>query len=241
MLRLSIRRAALAAAIAGLWPTVAAAQSSVVNFTLGYFVVRGEDARVDDDVLIADLSDRDPLLFEIADFNGGHVEGEWLVALGRHVELGAGIGYYRRTVPSIYRGLVRPDGSEIEQDLKLRIAPISATIRFLPLGLDERVQPYFGGGVGIFNWRYSETGEFIDPADRSIFPARYVGAGNAVGPIFLGGLRYVADPWVVGGEIRYQRAEGDLPFVDEDPTNGFLGRKIDLGGFTTQVTVGIRF
>lgn len=232
-----IRSLSLAVLAALAAPAAASAQNHSLNFSIGYFAVRGEDARVDDDVLLQDLSVPPPLLFEIGDFNGATVGAEWLVSLGRHIEAGAGIGYYRRTVPTIYAELTRADGSEIEQDLKLRIAPVTATIRFLPLGRGERFEPFIGGGVGVFTWRYSETGDFV-ASNNDIFRARFVESGNDVGAVILGGLRYVADPWLGGVEVRYQRAEGTLP---TDGDNAFLGGKIDLTGWTTNFTVGIRF
>ena len=74
----------------------------------------------------------------------------------------SGIGIYSRTSPAIYRDFTHPGGAEIEQDLKLRVVPITATFRFLPLGHRDAIVPYIGGGVGIYRWRYSEVGEFLD-------------------------------------------------------------------------------
>ena len=51
-----------------------------VGFNFGYFVVRGEDVRIDDDVLLANLDD---LAFEIGDFSGFSFGGEWLYGIGR--------------------------------------------------------------------------------------------------------------------------------------------------------------
>jgi hypothetical protein len=96
------------------------------------------------------------------------------------------------------------------------------------------VQPYFGVGLGVFNWRYSESGEFVDFRDESIFRESYVADGNSVGPVAFGGLRFAGDAFSGGGEIRYQQAEGDL---DER----FAGSRIDLGGWTYQFTFGFRF
>ena len=45
---------------------------------------------------------------------------------------------------------VNSNFSEIEQEFKLRIVPFTATFRFLPLGRKGAVQPYIGGGVGVF-------------------------------------------------------------------------------------------
>lgn len=207
-----------------------------VGFNVGYFSVRGFDARPDDDVLVQNLSQGSySLAFDVKDFNGATVGGEWLVAVSDYLEAGVGLGFYQRTVPSVYAQKVRNDGAELEQDLKLRIIPVSATVRFLPVGRGG-VEPYVGAGIGAFNWRYSESGEFIDTDDFT-FTDRFTASGTAVGPVVLGGIRFpVADVWTVGGEVRYQSARGK-GLLDED----FLGDEIDLGGWTTSFTFHLRF
>jgi hypothetical protein len=219
----------LACGVVALSPAPLAAQQTL-NFTLGGFVPRGFDARVEGDTLV---ENRNSLLFDIEDFNGAAVGAEWLLPVGEYFEVGAGLGFYRRTVPSIYEDLVDEDGTEIDQDLRLRIIPLTATIRVLPLGQSNGVQPYFGAGVGVFNWRYSESGEFVDD-DGFIFRDSFVGEGNEPGVVGFGGIRFAADAFSVGGEVRYSAAEADLP--DE-----FLGTAIDLGGWTYQFTAGFRF
>lgn|SRR5687767_2462402 len=226
-----------AAAIVGLVaPSPAAAQQSF-NFYLGGFTPSSEDARSrsggrSDDVLVNNL---DFLSFNIKDFNNVTVGGEWLVALGDRAEAGIGLGIYSKSVPSVYADLVNEDLSEIEQDLKLRIVPFTATFRFLPLGRESGVQPYIGAGVGLYRWRYTESGEFVD-FDSSIFRETYIGSGGAAGPVILGGLRFPLGSWDVGGEIRYQNAEGTLP-----DDQGFSAEKIDLGGFNYLLTFNVRF
>lgn len=210
-------------------------QRHAVGVTFGWFGVRGEDARVSSDVLLANL---DFLAFEIKDFNTGTIGGEWLVGVGEYLEAGVGIGYQRRTVPSVYRDVTFEDGFDIAQEMRLRIVPITGTVRFLPLGRAASVQPYVGGGVSLLNWRYSEFGEFVDFTDDTIFNARYTASGNTVGPVILAGLRApVSDMWLVGGEIRYQRGEGDT----DAPTTGLLGDKIDLGGWSANFGIHFRF
>jgi opacity protein-like surface antigen len=207
-----------------------------IGFNLGYFAVKGEDSRVDDDVLVADLSSAEALAFDIKDFSGWNVGGEWLIGMGDYLEAGVGVNFYQRTVPSVYADFEHPDGSEIAQDLKLRIIPISATVRFLPIGR-AGVTPYVGGGIGIFNWRYSEAGEFVDTRDFSTFRNQYVADGTSVGPVILGGVRFpIGDLWTLGGEIRWQKAEGK-GLLDSE----LLGDKIDLGGVTAAFTFHLRF
>lgn len=233
----------VAATVAILAPAPAQAQITRVNnptehrqaigVTFGGFFVRSEDSRSADDVLRADLPS---LAFDIKDFNGVTFSGEWLVGISNYLEAGFGAGFYQRTVPSVYRNVVNVNGAEIAQDLKLRIVPLTATVRFLPLG-HGRVEPYVGAGVAAFRWRYSETGEFVDFSDNSIFRDSFQADGTAVGPVVLGGVRFpFADSFDVGGEARYQRAEGD---TSKQPN--LLGTKIDLGGWTAAATFHVRF
>lgn len=210
---------------------LASAQQQLV-FSLGGFSPRAEDARTRGDVLVNNL---DFLAFNIKDFSGPTVGAEWLVALGDRFDAGLGVGFYQRSVPTVYTEFVNTNGTEIEQTLKLRVIPFSATVRFLPMGHHDGIEPYIGGGVGVLNYRYSETGQFL-ATDRSIFRGNFLGSGTVTGPVILGGVRVPVGSWGVGGELRYQSASGDLP-ADQD----FAGNKIDLGGLSYTFTINVRF
>lgn len=213
-----------------LHPQPALAQHTV-NLSVGYFTVRGQDARVAGDVLNAN---RNFLTFDIDDFNGGSIGGEWLVPVGRYIEAGAGVAFTRRTVSSFYTRFVNRDGSNIDQDLRVRMVPAAFTFRLLPLGQDRGFQPYVGGGLDVIAWRYSESGEFLDTRDNTIFNNSYVASGTETGPVAMGGIRFAGDTAAAGFEFRYQGAEADLPAP-------FAGEKIDLGGWSYLFTVGMRF
>lgn len=217
-------------------PPSASAQQTV-NLFVGGFVPHGRDARTPGDVLLNNLGCNRCLDFRTGDFNGATVGGEWLVGLGDRFEGGLGIGFYKRSVPTVYAGFTDDSGNEIEQELKLRIVPFSATVRFLPLG-HRGFEPYLGAGVGVLSWRYSEAGDFINFADRRqlVVPEVHVGSGSETGPVILGGARVLFGSVGVGGEIRYQSAAGTLP-TDQK----FVGSKIDLGGFDYLFTINIRF
>ena len=209
-----------------------AQQSLVLN--LGQFSVRGEDTRVEDDVLLENLS---LFAFDIRDFNNGTVGAEWLIGAGDYFDAGLGVGFYQRTVPSVYTDYINDDGSEIFQEFRLRIVPLTATIRVLPFGRNTAVEPYFGVGVGLFDWRYSEVGEFIDFDTFDVFRDRFTASGRDVGGLMLGGLRVpFGDRFSAGFEVRYQSATGRVG-IDQ----GFLNERIDLGGIATQVTFQIGF
>jgi hypothetical protein len=236
-----------AALIIGILSAPAASAQQTFNMSIGGFAPRSLDARGNDDVLVQEslnggcspacplaTFDRD-LGIEMSNFNNVTIGAEWLVGLGERFEGGLGLGFYSKTVPTSYATLVNQDGTEIAQDLKLRIVPFTATVRFLPLGR-HGIVPYIGAGVGVFAWRYSETGQFIDTVDRrTIFQENFVDSGSATGPVILGGIRVPAGDWSVGGEIRYQSAKGTLSTTD------FIAPKIDLGGFNYLFSIGFRF
>jgi hypothetical protein len=203
-----------------------------VNFTLGYFTPHTFDSRTRGDVLNENSTF---LLFDQDEFGGASIGGEWLVGLGNFFEAGAGISYTGQSVPAIYQDFIDSDGSEIDSDLELRLVPISFTVRLLPFGQRSPIQPYVGAGLGIINWRYRESGEFIDfGAGNEIFEDTFEESGSSTGPIFVGGVRFAGQRFIAGGEVRFQDAEGDLP-------SDFAAPKIDLGGWTYNLTVGVRF
>ena len=236
MVRKTIFTGLMAAVMALSGAATAQAQvTQSVNLGIGWFFLKGEDSRANDDVLIADL---ESLAFNVSDFNGPMVNGEWLIGFGDRIEFGLGVGFFQRTVPSVYAEVIDDiDGSEIEQDLKLRIVPMTATVKFLPIGRPGSFQPYIGGGVSLLNWKYSEIGEFVDFSDGSIFRDRYVASGTAVAPIAFGGLRvpFNGDVFAFNGELRWQGGKGDTS------GEGLLADRIDLGGFTTLASFQIRF
>jgi hypothetical protein len=217
-----------------------------VQFGIGGVFPRGLDGRSDDDVLARNLigepmpgdpSVSDALAFQIGDFKSAQIFGEWNAALGRHVEFGAGLGFYRRTVPTVYFDVVDENDFDIEQSLRLRVIPLTALVRFLPVGDPTRVQPYVGAGLAALNFRYSEFGDFVDPSTLEIFTDRFVGSGTAFGGLVLGGLRIPlgGDVYGLGLEYRYQFGEGDLPDGE------FVAEKIDLSGGQFNVTLLARF
>ena len=225
----------------------AAAQAQITRVTgsdtrqaitvhLGGFFPTSEDSRVEGDTIFAN---RSSLLFNFDDFKGFSAGADWTFGLTKYIEVGADISVYRNSVPSIYSDFFDSDGTEIAQEMKLRLVPITFSARFVPTGRQSTVQPYIGIGLGIINWRYSETGEFVDFDEGGlIFPANFVADGTEVAPVVIGGIRFLAtDAFTVGGEVRWHKASGDTGGISE----GFLGDKIDLGGWTTSFSFGFRF
>ena len=231
----SMRRMALATVLAVSWPAPLLAQDSWLSLSLGRFAVRGADTRIGDDVVTRNL---EQFAFALDDFNGTAVGAEWLLGVGNYVEVGVGAGWYQRTVFSVYDEFVDYDGYEIEQDFALQVVPVTGTARFFPFGRRAVLQPYAGAGIGWFNWRYGEVGDFIDfgSPDETVFYDEYVAAGRDTGRVYLVGVRLVGGRYAVGVEFRYQDVQGVVG-IDQ----GFLDERIDLGGMTTAVTFNVGF
>jgi len=222
--------AVLALAVA---PMTASAQQSL-NLSIGGFSPRAEDGRGSQDVLVGN---RGFLDFNVADLNGATFGGEYLIGLGDKFDAGVGIGFYQHSTLGADRfNEFAGTGDPILAELKLRVVPMAATLRFLPLGHNGGVQPYIGAGAGVFAWRYSESGDFVASDNRTIIHGNFVGSGTATGPVVLGGVRVPIGSVGVGGEIRWQSAQGSLP-----SDQSFAGTKIDLGGWTYSFTLNFRF
>ena len=220
-----------AAAVVLLVPSIASAQQTL-NFSVGGFVPKGFSDRDIDDVLV---NNQDFLAFDIDDFHGATFGAEWLANLGDKFEAGLGTGYYSGSAPAVYYDFVNANGSEIEQDLKLRVIPFTATVRFLPMGHGKGIEPYIGGGVGVLSWKYKEAGQFL-ATDGSIFRDEFEADGTSSGPLFLGGVRVPVGQWGFGFELRHQSGEGKIPVEDD-----FAGTSIDLSGFSYNFTMHVRF
>ena len=254
MLRVTLRVSGLVLAAALVAAPASAQIVQSLQISGGAFIPRGYSGRVTGDVLVADLDTLDFIKcrsanFEsciVGQFTGGQLSGEWLVAFGNHVELGAGVGFYSRGTPSVYLCCTHPADqgfAEIQQNLDLRIAPITGVVRFLG-GRPGRVQPYVGVGIAALNFRYTESGEFIDYTNPNASPlptynARYTAKGTAVGPLALAGLRIPVggDVWGFTMEWRHQWGSGNTG----GSPNGFLDNKIDLGGDNISFGVIVHF
>jgi hypothetical protein len=195
-------------------------------------VPRALEDRDFDDVLRRNFNFLD---FEKEDFNGPTIGAEWLVGLGEHFDAGLGVGFSSRSVRTANLDYEFPNGDLIEQDIKLRMVPFTATVRYLPLGRSDAFEPYIGGGVGVIAFRYRETGDFADDFG-DLGSGTYTGSGAATGPVILGGARFPVGRVSLGGEIRWQSAKGDLP-----SDQFFAGDTIDLGGFSYLFTVKVPF
>ena len=202
--------------------STASAQQSV-NLSIGGFIPQGDQlsslnltGRSADDVLARNA---DFLDFDFHNFRGVTVGGEWLVGLGDKFDVGLGLAFYNKTTPAAYTDFTNANGSDIVQDLSLRIVPFTATVRFLPLGHHDAFVPYIGAGVGAYDWRYRESGQFL-ATDNSIFSGTFAGQRERGGPVSSRRAAGAGGAWSRASKSATSRRMGSLP-ADQ----GFCGRR----------------
>jgi hypothetical protein len=231
--------------MAGVFAPATGYAQQTINLYLGGIRIQSYPDRIRDDlgpsedVLRANLNF---LAFDLYRFDRFTFGGEYLVGIGDFLEGGLGIGYDQASVPSTYAYQINSNGDEIAQYLKLKTVPMSATLRLIPFGRHAAVEPYIGGGVGIIHFSYTESGQWVDNSDNSIYSASYRATGTPVGPMVLGGVRVPFDRFGFGGEIRWQDVKGDLPAALGFATSRVGQRPwIDLGGWTYLATFQLHF
>jgi len=255
MMRVWVRVACLSFCLLGVAVPASAQVVHSVTMGAGIFWPRGFDQRVEGDTLVANKTqpaiiapgfsgETSSLEFEISDFRAYPIYGEWNISFGHRIEVSVGLGYQNRSVDSRYRDIINtaaPPGTdpEIRQELRLRMIPISGTVKFLPLGQAGGFQPYVGAGISAVNFKYTETGDFVDPSTLEIFNDQFTADGFAFGALIFGGLRMP-----LGGDVYALQVEGRYLFGSGNTGGndaGFLGDKIDLSGGSLNFGFLIRF
>jgi hypothetical protein len=244
----------IAAAIVGAPATASAQIDQLIGVNVGGFFPANAVGRDNEDVLANNLdtysyhpffaSDGTPVGLDVRDaFKNGSFGGEYLLGLGDWIEAGVGVSFYQKSVDSVYTDFTLPDGSDIAQRFKMQLVPVTVSVRYFPIGRTVPVQPYVGGGINIYKWKYSESGSFIDFSDPNanplpIFTDNIEQTGTAVGPMLVGGVRvpFAHNHFLVGGEFRWQGGTADL-----DPGKNFASNKLDMTGVSALATFHVRF
>ena len=225
-----MRRAAAVLALGVVMAVPASARASGLDIRIGGFQPHAN----------SNLFDDDESLYTIRKRNWRGITGgaEFSSRIARNVEIGFSVDGYGRERDTHYRDIVRDDGSEIRQTLKLNIVPVGVTVWLVPTSRRSRIAPYIGAGVDAFFWKYEEFGDFVafpfQPGDPIISDS-FRSDGVAPGFHVAGGLRlFVSDDFGLTGEVRYTVAKANMK-------DDFVGNRIDLGGFGATVGVHFRF
>ena len=87
-----------------------------------------------------------------------------------------------RRSKSHFKDFIESNGDEIEQKTTLTQIPLTASLKFYPIGRGRQVGkyawirstlvPYLGGGLGATWYKLTQDGDFVDFADETIFEAK---------------------------------------------------------------------
>ena len=212
-------------------------QQGTISFRLGGFFPSADSDIWNDNV--------DLFTFEKEDFKNLSigVEANWFI--NDMITIGLAVDFYNNKQETEYRDFVEETGDPIYQQLELTVTPVTATVKFTPLGngspgyggeRGSKIVPWIGGGIGLYAFSYEENGDFIDFSDDSIFGGVFLAEDTAFGFHVAGGVVVPVNlTWDVFVEGRYAWAKGDM---GEDFT-GF--DDIDLGGASFHCGASYRF
>jgi hypothetical protein len=182
------------------------------------------------------------------DFDDGMIGASYVAAINNHFEMGFNIDFYESTVRSADREFVDQAGFPILHDTRLRLAPLTVDVRFLPGGryrvrgargdrLVRKPVPVLGAGAGANFWRYEEFGDFV-ASDQSIVFDRLDDDGVEFERHVLAGVELpVGAGWAFTFEGRYSWSEATPsgPFTPLE-----LG-KLDLSGASVLFGGSVQF
>jgi opacity protein-like surface antigen len=153
-----------------------------------------------------------------------------------------GFDYSGSSNKSEFRNFVDQFGAPIKQKTRLKQLPLTASLKFYPVGRGRQVGeygwvratlvPYLGGGIGGTWYELEQKGDFVDFVDLSIFEGKLESDGWAFAQhAFVGFDLKLTRNFGLVLEGRYYWAHADLngDFVGFDP--------IDLDG--ARVMIGL--
>ena len=178
----------------------------------------------------------DQLTLEKSNFNTASLGVEVSANLTPRFDLVAGMDLNRSRTPSEYRAFIDNRGLPIEQATELNQLNFTGSLKvaLLPKGrnvsrlawIPRTIVPYVGGGGGIGQYTFRQSGDFVDFQDNRVFSDVFESDGWApIAHVFGGTDVQVFSRLRMSLEGRYSWSKADLgqDFIDFDP--------IDLGGF----------
>lgn len=172
------------------------------------------------------------LAFDKSDMLGTYLGAELEFFMGRYFSFALEGGYYHQDVFTEYKEFEHEDGTPIYHDLSLKIASMEADLKIYPLGHRRLFNPFIGGGIGLYTWKYIQGGEFIDFEEMTVFEGEAHTKTTTIGFNAKGGFVYrFRRSMGISFEARYVYLKGQQSSLFE----GF--NKLDLSGLTLNIGV----
>lgn len=183
---------------------------------------------------------------ERSDFDSPYFGGELAVRVNERWDVALSLGFQQTTIESESRPFVGTDDLPILQTTEFRQIPLAVTTKFYPLArgrslgrfawIPRTFAPFVGGGVGLMNYRYEQSGEFVDEETLDIYVDRFVTDKQGFLARAAGGVN------VSLGKQFLFTAEGRYTWASADVGGGYARYdRIDLDGLQVIGGIGIRF
>ncbi len=180
------------------------------------------------------------------DFSSFSGAADIAVRVRPRLDVIVGVGRAQRRIPSEFRKFIDNNDRPIEQVTTLRRVPVTLGVRYALRPPGERIStfawiparftPWIGAGGGVMNYRFAQTGDFVNFTTFAVFKDSYAAKGNApmayanVAAEFMLSTRIA-----LTSDIRYSVACGTL--------GGSFERfdKIDLSGAAATMGLTLRY
>lgn len=237
--------------------------SDTVSFKVGYFIPRAQS-----DLWEIEL---EQMTFNKSNFQNTNFSFAYEYFLAKQISVVIGIDSYSKNKVGNYLDIVGIYGSSLGVDtdfafpddyepdfspahlFSVSITPIQLSLKLTPMGRQDKIIPYVGGGVGLYIWTVRLQGDMVDFDDEwyyedpdlgdvAIYPIWNTDARAenriAFGYHVFGGIMIpFARRITLDVEFKYNVAKGNF---SDDPESGFQGfEAFDLGGY--QISAGINY
>ncbi len=230
--------------------------SDVVSFKVGYFIPRAQS-----DLWEIEL---EQMTFNKSNFQNTNFCFAYEYFLTRQISVVLGFDSYSKNKVGNYIDLVGysfidgefayPDDYEGEfvpsHVFSVSITPIQLSLKLTPMGRQDKIIPYVGGGVGVYVWTVRLQGDMVDFNDEywdideniPVYPIYNTDARAenriAFGYHVFGGIMIpFARRITLDVQFKYNVAKGNF---SDDPGSGFEGfEAFDLGAY--QISAGINY
>lgn len=150
---------------------------------------------------------------DAGDFEDTALGLSYIRPLGPRLSLQISGFFYEADQDLAYRRFEDQFGNDILHTTEIELAAVTVGLIYKFTGPDAAVVPYVGAGGGLYAWRLTEVGDFIDFDDPGleIFNDFFEDEDEELGVYFSAGLEVpLAETWSIFAEARWDAAEADL-------------------------------
>jgi len=233
--------------------------SNIFTFKAGIFIPRAKS-----DLWQYEFDNMD---FTRAKYQNSNFGASYEYFFSREISFVLGIDGYNKNKLGIYKNYVKRlgllddnlyyyalepgEGESLAHAFNVSITPIQLSVKLTPMGRGRKLIPFVGGGVGVYLWSLTRSGDLVDTSiedeyfdielEENIMGFAVFRDGSQVNNklsigyhAFVGFMYAFANRITLEAEFKYNYAEGKLE------TGSFQSyAPLDLSGY--QISIGINY